>query len=41
MGMDSMYKRAELLNGKLSVVSKPTEGCKVELVINYNQKNLI
>ncbi len=37
LGLDSMYKRAELLKGKLSIESKAGGGTKVELVVDHTQ----
>ena len=37
LGFDSMYKRAELLKGQLSINSRPGEGCEVELIIDHKQ----
>jgi signal transduction histidine kinase len=37
LGFDSMYKRAELLKGQLSINSRPGEGCEVELTIDHKQ----
>ncbi|MBS1531886.1 MAG: sensor histidine kinase [Bacteroidetes bacterium] len=34
LGIDSMYKRAELLKGKLSIISTPGQGTSVELTID-------
>ncbi|MFB9845335.1 sensor histidine kinase [Mucilaginibacter ginsenosidivorans] len=38
LGLDSMRRRAKLLKGKLTIVSKPHEGCKIELIISHVQK---
>ncbi len=37
LGLDSMYKRAELLKGQLSIESEIGEGTKVELVVYHSQ----
>lgn len=37
LGFDSMYKRAELLNGQLTITGRPGLGSKVELVIDHKQ----
>jgi signal transduction histidine kinase len=41
MGLRSMEERVNLLNGKMKIQSRPTEGTKIFIEVPYKEKNVV